>query len=29
MRWQRWVTGSLLGAITVILVREVPQRARV
>jgi threonine/homoserine/homoserine lactone efflux protein len=29
MRWQRWVTGSLLGAITVILVGEVPQRARV
>ncbi|MEU6968142.1 LysE family translocator [Kitasatospora aureofaciens] len=28
-KWQRWITGSLLGAVAIVLVREVPARARV
>jgi hypothetical protein len=27
--WQRRVTGTLLGAVAVVLAREVPARARV
>ncbi|GAA2147245.1 LysE family translocator [Kitasatospora kazusensis] len=27
-KWQRWTTGSLLGAVAIVLAREVPARAR-
>jgi threonine/homoserine/homoserine lactone efflux protein len=27
-KWQRWATGSLLGAVAIALAREVPARAR-
>lgn len=28
IRWQRRITGTLLGAVTVLLAREIPERAR-
>ncbi|MGW3111348.1 hypothetical protein [Streptomyces sp. NPDC001091] len=27
-KWQRWITGTLLGAVAIALAREVPARAR-
>lgn len=27
--WQRRITGTLLGAVTVVLARQIPERARV
>ncbi|EWS80360.1 lysine transporter LysE [Brachybacterium phenoliresistens] len=28
VRWQRWISGTLLGAVALLLAREVPARAR-
>ena len=27
--WQRWLTGTMLGAVAVLLAREVPERAKI